>query len=306
MQIRNPFHPGEKQIQERAGEAAKAGLNGAMIADTIMAGALPFLRQQRMLVIGSASPLGNLWASILFGRPGFVESEDGKTLRIHLSKESRDNADPLWKNIAPGKSLGSLAIDLATRRRLRINGRVVVGEPDLLTMEVDEAYPNCPKYIQRRLFKRLPDSHRGQIGITSGDVITGAVRDIVEKADTLFVASANPRGGADVSHRGGRPGFVRVVDEHTISVPDYQGNGLFNTLGNFAVNPAAGILIIDFPNHQTLQMTGEAHIQWIHAAGREEGETDRSWTFRATHWLLRPLPAAMQFEFVDFSPYNPS
>jgi uncharacterized protein len=306
MQIRNPFHLGEKQIQERAGEAVKAGRNGAMIADTIMTGALPFLRQQQMLVVGSASPLGNLWASILFGPPGFVESEDGKTLNIHLGKESRDNADPLWKNIAPGKSLGSLAIDLSTRRRLRINGCVEVGEPNLLTIKVDEAYPNCPQYIQRRLFKQLPDSHRGQIGTTRGNVITGAVRDIVEKADTLFVASANPKGGADVSHRGGRPGFVRVVDEHTISVPDYQGNGLFNTLGNFAVNPAAGILIIHFPNHQTLQMTGEAHIQWNQAAELDEGETGRSWTFRASHWLLRPLPAAMEFEFVDSSLYNPS
>ena len=119
-------------------------------------------------------------------------------------------------------------------------------------------------------------------------------------------ASANPEGGADVSHRGGRPDFVRMADEHTIIVPDYQGNGLFNTLGNFAVNPAAGILIIDFANHQTLQMTGEAHIQWTRAAGSEEGGTDRSRTFRASHWLFRPLPAAMEFEFVDFSPYNPT
>jgi hypothetical protein len=94
MQIQNPFHPGERQVQNLAGEVAQADRNGAMIGDTIMAGALPFLRQQQMLVVGSASPQGDLWASILFGPRGFVESEDGKTLRIHLGETSRDGDDP--------------------------------------------------------------------------------------------------------------------------------------------------------------------------------------------------------------------
>jgi uncharacterized protein len=306
MQIQNPFHPGERQVQGLAGEAAQADRNGAMIADTVMAGALPFLRQQQMLVVGSASPQGDLWASILFGPQGFVESDDGKTLRIHLGETPRDGDDPLWQNLSPGTSLGTLAIDLATRRRLRINGRVVVDEPNLLTIEVDEAYPNCPKYIQRRLLKRLPDLHREQPGTTNGNGITGVVGDIIERADTLFVASADPKGRTDVSHRGGRRGFVTVVDEHTLRVPDFRGNGMFNTLGNFVVNPKAGILIVDFSNHQTLQITGEAHIRWEQAADLHERETGRSWTYQVSHWLLRPLRATMEWEFMDFSPYNPS
>jgi uncharacterized protein len=306
MQIRHPFHPGERQVQNLAGEAAQADRNGAMIADTIMAGALTFLRQQQMLAVGSASLQGDLWASILFGPQGFVESEDGKRLRIHLGETPRDGDDPLWQNISPGKSLGALAIDLATRRRLRINGRVVVDEPNLLTIEVDEAYPNCPKYIQRRLLKRRPGLDRPQSETTIGNAITGMVGDIIEGADTLFVASADPKGRTDVSHHGGRPGFVTVIDEHTIRVPDFRGNGMFNTLGNFVINPKAGILIVDFSNHQTLQMTGEAHIRWEQAADLHERETGRCWTYQVSCWLLRPLRAGMEWEFMDFSPYNPS
>jgi uncharacterized protein len=275
-----------------------------MIADTIMPGALPFLRQQQMLVVGSASPRSDLWASILFGPQGFVESDDQKTLRIHLGEGSRESDDPLWENISPGRKLGGLAIDLATRCRVRINGRVVVDRPDLITIEVEEAYPNCPKYIQGRLLRRRPGLHLPQTGTTIGRAINGAVRDIVEKSDTLFVASANSNGGTDVSHRGGRPGFVRVADERTLSVPDYQGNGMFNTLGNFAVNPGAGIPIVDFANHQTLQMTGGAHLLWGQFVELEKGETGKSWTFRVSRWLVRQLYVGSEWEFVDFSPYN--
>lgn len=306
MQIQNPFHPGELLVQELAGEAGIAERNGAVIADTIMPGALPFLRQQQMLVVGRSSPQGELWASILFGPPGFVESEDGKTLRIRLDPGVRDGDDPFWWDIAPGRSLGALAIDLASRRRLRINGRVIEDEPGLLTMTVDEAYPNCPKYIQRRLLKPRHEFHPEPGGIESGSALTGVAREIVEEADTLFVVTSNPKGGADVSHRGGYPGFVTVVDEDALSVPDYKGNSMFNTLGNLVVNPAAGILIVDFANLRILQMTGKAYTQWHEASSAQASAgTGRSWTFRVERWLLRPLRVAIEWEFVDPSPFNP-
>ncbi|MFB3922009.1 MAG: pyridoxamine 5'-phosphate oxidase family protein [Terriglobia bacterium] len=306
MQNQNPFHPGELLVQELTGEAAVGERNGAMIADTIMTGALPFLREQKMFLVGSSSPEGEVWASILFGPPGFVESQDRKTLRIRVGPNTRDDGDPLWENLALGKTVGGLAIDLATRRRLRINGRLIADQANLLTIAVEEAYPNCPKYIQRRVLKQGPELRRGLHPIESGSSLTAVGRQIVEGADTIFVASSSPQGGGDVSHRGGPAGFVTLVDDHTLSVPDYPGNGMFNTLGNLAINPAAGVLIVDFANHRTLQMTGKAQIQWLRASGaRERAATGRSWTFRVKRWVLRPLPVEMQWEFVDFSPYNP-
>jgi predicted pyridoxine 5'-phosphate oxidase superfamily flavin-nucleotide-binding protein len=306
MQARSPFHPGELMVQERAGESGVAGRNGAMIADTIMAGALPFLREREMFVVGGSSPQGEVWASVLFGPPGFVESRDGKTLSIHLDPDARDGDDPFWESIAPESAIGGLAIDLATRRRLRVNGRVAASEPGLLTVAVAEAYPNCPKYIQRRILRRRPDSSPGPRRAETGRTLKGVTRDAIERADTLFVASSNPSGGADVSHRGGKPGFVEVVDDRTLRVPDYRGNGMFNTLGNLAINPSAGILIVDFAGHRTLQLTGKAQLEWRQSPGAREGAaTDRSWTFIVDRWVSRRLGAAMDWEYLDASPYNP-
>lgn len=305
MQINNPYHSGELLIQELAGETKMAARNGTIIADTIMPGALPFLRQQQMLVVASSSPEGELWSSILFGPKGFVESDDGKTLRIHLEQRAIDFSDPFWKDVASDPRVGALAIELASRRRLRINGHLIGNQPALLTIAVDEAYPNCPKYIQRRLLKLGPAPSRELPRLERGTTITGEIREIVAGADTMFVASSNPNGGTDVSHRGGRPGFVTIVNEQTLSVPDYQGNSLFNTLGNISLNPATGILIVDFANHRTLQITGKAEIHWRRAARTQAGDTGRSWSFEVARWLLRPLSPATEWEFLDYSPFNP-
>jgi len=69
-------------------------------------------------------------------------------------------------------------------------------------------------------------------------------------------------GGVDVSHRGGKPGFVRVDDDGTLTMPDLAGNFFFNTLGNIAVNPRAGLLFIDFDNGDLLYLAVNAEIVW--------------------------------------------
>lgn len=201
--------------------------------------------------------------------------------------------------------MGGLAIDLATRRRLRINGHVVENEGGRITLAVDEAYPNCPKYIQRRFPKPATSALHEETQNASGGVITPEVREILQVADTMFVASSNPRGGTDVSHRGGAPGFLSVQDEHSLLVPDYRGNSMFNTLGNLVLEPAAGILVIDFARSRTLQLTGQAHVDWDRVGSPKAPETGRSWTFLVERWLLRPLPQRYEWEFFDYSPFNP-
>jgi predicted pyridoxine 5'-phosphate oxidase superfamily flavin-nucleotide-binding protein len=307
VHVKNPFHAGELQIQELAGEAKIAERNAAMIADTIVPGALEFLRQQPLLVVGSNSARGELWASIIFGPKGFVESDEGKTLRIPLQPDTIDRGDPFWENISSDPRLGALAIDLASRRRLRINGRVIKNRPQLLTVAVEEAYPNCPKYIQRRFLMPGRDLRPARRPAEIGNAITDAVREMIETADTMFVASSSPNGGTDCSHRGGPPGFITIINEPTLKVPDYQGNSMFNTLGNIARNPATGILIVDFANRRTLQMTGKAHIHWHPATSAQaNGNTGRSWMFDVERWRLRPLPVAHEWEFLDYSPFNPA
>lgn len=84
----------------------------------------------------------------------------------------------------------------------------------------------------------------------------------VSTADTFFIASVHPEGGADASHRGGDKGFVHVESATQFVWPDYAGNMMFNTLGNIAANPRAGLLFLDFTGHRTLQLTGQADIVW--------------------------------------------
>ncbi len=83
----------------------------------------------------------------------------------------------------------------------------------------------------------------------------------IGNADTLFIASFHPEGGADASHRGGFPGFVRVIGDDQLVFPDYPGNAMFNTLGNLAEYPRAGLLFVDFTTGDVLQITARAHVE---------------------------------------------
>jgi predicted pyridoxine 5'-phosphate oxidase superfamily flavin-nucleotide-binding protein len=276
------FHEGELLVQERAGESHIAARNGRGISNRILPGAMPFLAQQRMLFAGSQDERGAVWASLLFGESGFVTTRDERTVRIDRSRTLVDPTDPFWSNL--DRPVGLLAIDLATRKRYRMNGRVTQAG-DIL---IDQAYANCPKYISRRIIdlpkhpvlRPAPDSSHFDIAAT----------------DVLFIASAHPTGGADISHRGGPAGFVEIVDAGTLRIPDYPGNGLFNTLGNLAVNPNAGLLFPDFPNGFVVQMTGRAEIEW---------NEQRSWLFHIEQSITRALPEGLTEQWIDASPYNP-
>ena len=103
--------------------------------------------------------------------------------------------------------------------------------------------------------------------------------ELVERADTFFVTSAHPTRGLDTSHRGGNPGFVEVLDEKTLRIPDYQGNSMFNTIGNLLIYPRAGLTFPDFDINTMLQMSGTTEVLWKHADG-SDGDTGRSWIFR--------------------------
>lgn len=309
MRFENPFHEGEIAVQERSGERAMALRNGRGIGDRIMPGALKFVAQQPMVVCGSVAPSGEVWASVFFGTPGFVRADE-ELVSFDLAHGVRRGGDPLWSHLAEGAPIGLLFIELATRRRLRVNGTVTRLRQDELEIRVREAYPNCPKYIQRR---RLPSrlEHDDDAGEASFRVIEGVdlsseARAVIETADTLFVASAHAQRGVDASHRGGPPGFVKVVGDRLLRVPDYAGNGMFNTLGNLAVNSRAGLAFVEFGSGDVLQLTGRASLQFDASdPTHETGGTGRSWDFQVDRWILSPGAAPRGWEFLDASPFLP-
>ena len=301
----NAFHDGERTMQALAGETAIADRNIAVLSDTVIAGARPFIARQSMAVLASTDAAGAVWASVVFGRPGFLHTDDGHAIAIDVPYKDRDLADPLWNNLAAVADVGMLFIELGSRRRYRVNGTVQRLDGRGAEVAIREAYPNCPKYIQRRHLRQLGEP-RLPVQAAHGTVLRGAVANIVAAADTIFLASRHDGSGADASHRGGQPGFVKLVDDTTLRIPDYHGNSLFNTLGNFEADGRAGICILDFAHGQVLQLTGTAAVLWNQddPAG-ETGGTRRYWEFRVRHWILRDLPHALEWEYLDASPFNP-
>jgi predicted pyridoxine 5'-phosphate oxidase superfamily flavin-nucleotide-binding protein len=295
MQIGQPFHEGELEAQRRAGaSAAAAARNGKAIGDEIMPGALQFLEQQRVAAVASIDSGGDVWASLLFGEPGFVSAADRRQVEVDLAKMSLDDGDPLWSNLRTDPRIGMLLIEFATRRRLRINGRASWPRPTLLRLAVEEAYPNCPKYIRRRhIGHAAPSAHAmPRARDQTGTALLPDHRRWIASADTLFVGSAHATRGADVSHRGGESGFVSVLDDQTLRVPDYAGNGMFNTFGNLTIDPRAGLVFLDFDSGRTLQLVGRAEIRWdAREAGEGTGGTHRFWDFHIRHWR-EAIPAS--------------
>lgn len=284
MRIPQPFHAGELRIQTELGERALADIVGGCIGDAIMAPAFEFLARLPMLVLGRADLEHGCDVTLLFGAPGFLHPHaDGTRLQIGLNPERRRSSDPVLASLAAGDRVGCLAIDLSTRRRLRINGEIAKLSPDQLELTVAESFPNCPKYITKRELEFAP-SPAWQSGASAiGDRLGADQRAIIRASDTFFIASCNPGGHVDASHRGGPPGFVRIRDDDTLEIPDFPGNSMYTTLGNLAINDTAALVFVDFERGVLLHLRGRTQLSLA-------GATGRSWRFTVERWQLQAGP----------------
>lgn len=259
----SPFHAGERQVQERLGvrdieDWARKVVRPYMPEEhRLFHTSLPFL------VAGALDGRGRPWATLLTGPDGFISSPDRRSLV--LDGVSLDG-DPLEGALTSGRHLGLIGIELATRRRNRMNGRVRAGDGEQLIFDVDQTFGNCPQYIREREWTRVENHVTGPV--ENSDRLSADQRNWIGKADTFFIASGyvgegdSPAFGMDASHRGGEPGFVRVVDDRRLQFPDFAGNNHYNTFGNIVLNPKVGLLFVDFPTGSVLQMTGRATIDW--------------------------------------------
>ena len=311
-----PYHPGELAVQARAGVLGAAARVGGIISPAVPASADAFLARQPFAVIGAADAAGRVWASLLSGGLGLLRAPDPHTLHVADRLTPKDPlAAALAGAAAPagGADVGVLVIDLATRRRLRVNGAAEPSADGGLLVRVRQAYWICPKYIQQRALVPPPagttDLWAEAAAAPQAATLTDAQRDWVTCADTFFIASARPAGGADASHRGGEPGFVQLArgaaGEDVLEFPDYPGNNMFNTFGNLAVHPAAGLLFVDFARGATLQLTGTAEVLWERAQYAAWPGGERAVRFRVDAVLERPHGTALRWRLVERSPFNP-
>jgi predicted pyridoxine 5'-phosphate oxidase superfamily flavin-nucleotide-binding protein len=92
------------------------------------------------------------------------------------------------------------------------------------------------------------------------DVIDSDDKAFIEELDMFFLATSDEQGHPNCSYKGGEPGFVRVLDEHTLAFPNYDGNGMYLSAGNVLVNPNVGMLFIDFEKGRRLRLNGVASV----------------------------------------------
>ncbi len=296
------YHVGEIAVQAYVGVQTEASRIGNILTPNISAPAQKFLDLQRMLVASTIDTQGRVWASLLVGEPGFIHVVDENTLEIDATPHPEY---PLGASLAPGALIGMISIDPANVKRVRINGRVVE-QAERLLVRTEQVYFNCPKYIQRREFTTHSVESEQSPPVFHTGKLFAHQQQWIRKADTFFIASVNPESGADASHRGGYPGFVHIIGENLLLFPDYKGNMMFQTLGNLAVDPRAGLLFIDFEQGQTLQLTGKASILWDEKLIASLPGAQRLVLFEIASTLESSAGNTIHGRFIEYSPYNPT
>jgi ferredoxin-NADP reductase/predicted pyridoxine 5'-phosphate oxidase superfamily flavin-nucleotide-binding protein len=304
----SPFHAGEQAVQERLGVRDKLERFGRrVIRDYMPEQHREFFRMLPLLVIGTVDREGWPWASILAGPAGFVTSPGARSLRIAARPLA---GDPLEATLHEGADVGILGIQLETRRRNRLTGRVVAVTEDGFEVAVRQSFGNCPQYIQTRAVTFEP-RHGAAAGRPAHrrDQLDGCAKALIEHADTLFIATAyadgtdDPAKGADVSHRGGKPGFVQVEDDRTLVFPDYSGNLHFNTIGNIELDPRAGLLFIDFDRGDLVYLTARAEVVWEGEAVRAFAGAERLLRFHVEQMIRVGGRLPLRFAFGEYSPF---
>ncbi len=283
----SPWHDGERVLQRAVGmEEALAEIGPKVVRDHLTEQHRGFFPLLPFAVLGTVDAAGDVWATLRAGRPGFLNSPDPWRLDLALRPEPWDPAESGIQDGAPAALLG---IDLATRRRNRLNGSVVGRTARGFSLAVGQSFGNCPKYITLR-----SAAQPAQETIEPPqrlDQLDGAARLMIQDADTFFVASyakgADGQRQVDVSHRGGEAGFIHIDDQGTLTIPDYSGNRYFNTLGNLLSNPRAGLVFVDFSSGDLLQLTGHTEISLDSADIAALPGAERLWRFHPQRIVRR-------------------
>ncbi len=310
--IAAPFHAGERALQTQAGSREQMAVAGPrVIRDYMPDQHREFFAQLPFLVVGSLDASLQPWASVLAAPAGFAHSPDATHLRIDALPAA---GDPLAGQLAQGATLGLLGIEPHTRRRNRMNGTVASLDATGFMVEVQQSFGNCPRYIQAREPVFAAPRH-DSAPVQWLDTLDLAAQRLIGSADTLFIATAYPDDaaagddadarshGVDVSHRGGRPGFVRVDEGGVLTVPDFNGNRFFNTLGNLMAHPRAGLLFIDYDSGELLHVAATAEIVLDGPELAEFEGAERLLRLHVEHALRRPAALPLRWGDAELSPH---
>ncbi len=248
---RRSWHEGEVLARRLAGKPDISPVIRPCLS-AAMRGFFPTLPQ---VFVAGLDAEGAPAASILRGGPGFIACPSENRLEIAADFPA---GDPLRDSFRAGAPFGLIGVDFSARRRNRANGRVLRARAGNISLAVEEAFGNCPKYIFSQEIFTPPAPTDAWTPLPG---VGAEAQAMISRGNMFFIATRGP-GGVDISHRGGSPGFVTITPDGALIVPDYPGNNYFNTFGNLLHDPAAALLFPDFASATALHLSGKAQIDF--------------------------------------------
>lgn len=317
------FHPGELQFQHLAGTRGVADELGGGLKSELEPSVSSLFYNLRFAWLSILSPgttcdnsphddRSRIWVFLLLGTPGFVQIHNSTLFSIRLdSAMSKDGL--LYQNITSmmNTPVSFLAIDFEARRRYRTNGFIESFDrrASALYVKVSEAFGNCPKYIQKRVLTPETESLNPTLrtSVSQSRQLSNSDINTITSSDTFFLGTYYKPTGMDINHRGGQPGFVRVVSSTEIYWPEYRGNGMFQSSGNLQENNRAGATFLDFLTGDVLQLTGRAVVDWdFRDKVNIEAACQRVMRFFIDGVRRSNGPVTdYRWKVTEYSPYNP-
>ncbi|KAL1586455.1 hypothetical protein WHR41_05239 [Cladosporium halotolerans] len=286
-----------------------------------------------LIAIGTLDKQGRPWTTLWGGEKGISQPIAQGVIGIRTPVVGKH--DPVVEELVGSKADGAvvreegvgrmvsgLTIDLETRKRVKMFARMVAGALSLredeatdarqhfaevqLVLKVEQSMGNCPKYLNK---KRIELAESDPKLVSDLPQLPQRAIDLLAKADMFFLSSANHVSDMDTNHRGGPPGFVRVVSNEPsgaiLCYPEYSGNRLYQTLGNLKVNPLLGICVPDYETGDMLYLTGTTDILVGPAAASLLPRSNLA--VKITTTAARFVATALPFRGIpgELSPYNP-
>ena len=298
---------GQQALQKITGEEEIAKSRIPMLREELHPRSIKFIESQIFAFLGSEDVDGDIWLSLLVGERGFIHVPSLQEIKLDLSKVLTTREDIFYKNIKTNSTVGLLFHEAIRRARYRAWAKA--SEVDgHLSFAIRMGYPSCPKHIQKEEIK-LPESvaTKTKARQEKGTILGQFEKEWISKAHTFFITTQTENGDIESSHRGGDPGFIEILEDGKLRVPDYFGNSIYSTLGNIYVNPKAALLFVDYEKGETLQITGTAALQFDQNSEYDlykSGDTGRFWTFESKRWIRTINHHVVSAEFVEFSHWN--